>query len=208
MPTIRIGRYIKKWTVTVVHKLVQGIGIILGEDFLSREKVIIDYPDNSAFIKSQGIKTFPIEKGDVHTRFHGISMNLMSSRPHAVDLTEKDILTPNQAVKALRKGHQHIVINVRECGSVSTQKQSALSTLDPRVSDQFPQGGNPASQECPSKAPTGSGPEMEAPYDESRRYIDLGLSVPDKHPKQAEHAEKVWPHKSVNSVDTSILHVL
>lgn len=193
-PTLRIGKLIVNWQLNVVNKLMPGIGIILGEDFFLKYGVILDYPGKCCHVKSQGCSIYPITTGDVHTRYHGISLNLISSRPHTVDLGTQDILTPTQAVKALRKGHQYIAINIRECGSISHQKQQILAMQAQGKENQCPQGDDPVmSQELSKDSHMMIGPVMETLTCTAGGHIDLCMPVSGNSTQQEQGQINGWP---------------
>lgn len=65
---LRLGRFVKNVTFLVIRETVTGVGVILGEDFLKKEKVDLLYSSNEAFIASEGITVYPLDRGDIHTR--------------------------------------------------------------------------------------------------------------------------------------------
>jgi len=109
--TLRIGKLVKKITFLVVKEAITGVGVILGEDFLTKEKVDLKYSVNEAYIGSEGITVYPLQRGDIHTRPPSLQTLLQVARGQKI---QTEIMTEKQAIKALRAGHQYMMVNVRE----------------------------------------------------------------------------------------------
>lgn len=175
--TFRIGGYVKKWLVHVVENLVYGIGIVLGEDFLKGEKVDILYSSTSAKINSRGCTVYPINAGDLNTRSTTL-LSMMGKIPYK--LLDSDIMTANQAVRALRKGHYHFTINVRECGAISSMKQEIihrLSDLEGYLHQQNPPDQNQG--EAPPYNPEGLDQDQCQPSKGKNTHIEAcTLEIP------------------------------
>ena len=120
MVNIIIGKFTHKLSMYVVDKLINGIGIILGEDFLCSHRVILCYKTLTATITKAGCVVYPIRTGDLHTR-NPYLINLITKKD--ADFTDDLIMTATQAARALRKGHYHYILNVRESTGVQALRE-------------------------------------------------------------------------------------
>ena len=105
---IRIGKFVKTIPFLVVPELVTGFEAILGEDFLLKEKVDLQYSKEQAHINSENVTVYPIQRGDVHTRSPTLYTLIEVSRGRR---TDPELMSAKQAARALKKGHDHFMIH-------------------------------------------------------------------------------------------------
>lgn len=124
MVKVTIGTYTHTLEMYVVDTLVNGIGIILGEDFLFSQKVTLSYSKLTATISTSGCVIYPVRTGDLHTRNQYL-INLITKGD--TEFTDNLILTAKQAARALRKGHYHYILNIRESSGIQVLKEKQLA---------------------------------------------------------------------------------
>jgi len=118
---LRIGKFIRTIPFLVVTKVITGVEVILGEDFLTKERVDLQYSKNQAYIASEGITVYPIQRGDLHTRSPTLLTLIEAAKGRKVN---SEVMSAKQAVRALRQGHDYYLINVREPKDSSKQLDS------------------------------------------------------------------------------------
>ena len=102
---LRIGRIVRTIPFLVVTEVITGVEVILGEDFLSKEGVDLQYSKNQAYIASEGITVYPIQKGDLHTRTPILLTLIEAANGRKIN---SEVMTAKQAAKALKQGHDYL----------------------------------------------------------------------------------------------------
>jgi hypothetical protein len=178
--TIRTGKLVHRCKFYVVQKLVPHISVILGEDFLITNKVKLDYEAQVAHITTAGCDIYPVHRGDLHTRAE-LLINLVHKDTILSDFSDKDLMSANQAARALKKGALHYILHVRESKGIAASN-AAQQAVNAHSGSQ-----PPTCSSVPTAAPlsTGEGQLPPPPPVEDLSFEDL-LDQRIRHSSQEE----------------------
>ena len=124
---LTIQRYVGSIEVHVVDQLPSGIELILGSDWMKKERVVIDYDRMAIAIKRHGCSIVPINQINAtrHTSFFARAVQQAAHNP--IDPT----VSAREGWKELRKaGSTYMIVNLRQSrdptiGSAHTPKLDA-----------------------------------------------------------------------------------
>jgi len=108
---LRIGTYIGTQKVLVVKKLIAGVDLILGEDWLEATEAEVSYKKQCVMLASPKCTLYPISKGDTYTR--------SAEYIHYMETNQNVVMSAKQAVRALRKGSRHFLVSIKKKGDGS-----------------------------------------------------------------------------------------
>ena len=78
-------------------------------------RVSLDYGKMSAYIGSQGVTVYPIERGDIHTRDPSLHTLIEVSKGAQI---QTEVMTAKQAVRALRKNPHYYIVTCESARSL------------------------------------------------------------------------------------------
>jgi hypothetical protein len=117
--TIRVGSYMAEITSHAVNKLINGVDMVFGSDWMRANKVIINYAKMTCTIRAYGNSKhtiYPLSRGEVtdHNPTNTLTYLQLKAGEGSNDVS-CDVISAKKGVKSLLKGMDYMILMVRQC---------------------------------------------------------------------------------------------
>jgi hypothetical protein len=119
---LSMQRYAGKTNAHVVAKLPDHLDLILGNDWLRKEKALIDYDKMLIRLKRYGCSILPINQ----VRSERPKSFFARARETAYEPTEETKISAKKAWRMMKKGMDYIMVNIRNSTSKPTPETPAM----------------------------------------------------------------------------------